>query len=190
MLLGLPLYGYVSQSTKTTLTGIAIPPVGFNVQKYREAVLGLPTRNAAPMCPIVKEKFEEEPSFLDGAHERTAQKATAKKIEVKAGNGDLSSYFGQQIAFNQIVALGALTKSSNGTYVQANGYTEGWDDCSDTPFLFDTARKTVVTYDDTYSLADKAAYAKQVGMAGTMTWSLDQDDGYTLQNTIRAALGK
>ena len=39
--------------------------------------------------------------------------------------GDLSSYYGQQIAFNQIVALGALTKTSSGTYVQANGYTEG-----------------------------------------------------------------
>jgi GH18 family chitinase len=41
-------------------------------------------------------------------------------------------------------------------------------------FLFNTARKTVVTYDDTYSLADKAAFAKNNGMAGCFTWSLDQ----------------
>ncbi|KAI0089280.1 glycoside hydrolase family 18 protein [Irpex rosettiformis] len=192
MLLGLPLYGYVSQSTKTTLTGIAIPPLGFDVQKYRERVLGLPTRNAVLMCPLVREAYEDgdEVNFLDGRHDRVSQKEKGKKVEVDAGNGDLSSYFGQQIAFNQIVALGALVKSSNGTYVQAGGYTEGWDDCSDTPFLFNTSRKTVVTYDDTYSLNDKAAYAKQVGMAGTMTWSLDQDDGYTLQNAIRKALGK
>jgi chitinase len=147
MLLGLPLYGYVSQSTATTLTGIAIPPPGFNVQKYRERVLGLPTRNPVPMCPLVREAFEEEPNFLDGKHDRTKQ--MEKRIEAKA-TGDLSSYFGQQIAFNQIVALGALTRSNN-VYVQANGYTEGmmrssctrdtnprsplvgWDDCSDTP---------------------------------------------------------
>ena len=32
----------------------------------------------------------------------------------------------------------------------------------------------MVTYDDTYSLADKAAFAKQNGMAGCFTWSLDQ----------------
>ena len=127
MLLGLPLYGYVSQSTKTTLTDIAIPKPGFDVQKYRERVLGLPTRNPVLMCPIVKEAYEGEgePTFLDGKHDRDIQKKMTKTIEAKAGNGDLSSYFGQQIAFNQIVALGALKKSSNGTYVQANGYTEG-----------------------------------------------------------------
>ncbi len=54
----------------------------------------------------------------------------------------------------------------------------GWDDCSDTPFLFNTSRKTVVTYDDTYSLGDKALFAKQNGMAGAFTWSLDQVRGY------------
>ncbi|KAI0684997.1 glycoside hydrolase superfamily [Cytidiella melzeri] len=190
MLLGLPLYGYVSESTATTLTGIAIPPPGFNVQKYKERLLGLPTRNPVPMCPLVWEAFKEKPNFLEGKHNRTKQKQ--KTIEVEAGNGDLSSYYGQQIAFNQIVALGALTKTSSGTYMQANGYTEGWDDCSDTPFLFNTSRRTVVTYNDTYFLNNKAAYAKQVGMASTMTWLLDQPqaNGYTLQTVIRKALGK
>ena len=49
-----------------------------------------------------------------------------------------------------------------------------WDDCSDTPFLYDTSRKVVVTYDDTWSLGDKALFAKQNGMGGCFTWSLDQ----------------
>ncbi len=49
-----------------------------------------------------------------------------------------------------------------------------WDDCSDTPFLYNASRKTVVTYDDTWSLGDKALFAKQNGMAGCFTWSLDQ----------------
>ena len=31
-----------------------------------------------------------------------------------------------------------------------------------------------MTYDDTYSLGDKATFAKQNGMAGCFTWSLDQ----------------
>lgn len=66
----------------------------------------------------------------------------------------------------------------------------GWDNCSDTPYLYDAARETVVTYDDTYSLGDKAAYAKSAGMAGCFTWSLDQDDGYALQDVIRSSLGK
>ena len=50
----------------------------------------------------------------------------------------------------------------------------GWDDCSDTPFIYNQRRETVVSYDDTYSLIDKAKYVEEVGMAGCFTWSLDQ----------------
>ncbi|KAI0076958.1 glycoside hydrolase family 18 protein [Panus rudis PR-1116 ss-1] len=187
MLLGLPLYGYVSKSTATHLTGIAMPPPGFQLDEYKERVLGLPARNPTPSCPMPN-KAEDlgEPNFLDGKHERVKK---APDFKAEAAAGDLSAYYGQQIPFNQIIALGALTKSGS-VYVQANGYTEGWDDCSDTPFLFNVSRQTVVTYDDTYSLGDKATFARQNGMAGCFTWSLDQDDGYSLQNVIRSSLGK
>jgi len=188
LLLGLPLYGYVSQSTATTLTGIALPPAGFDLEAYKERVMGLPVRKQVFACPLPGKQADGEPVFLNGKHERSKVKNAATGVSTKA-EGDLSSYFGQQIAFNQIVALGALQKSGS-VYVQANGFTEGWDNCSDTPFLFDVARQTVVTYDDTYSLGDKATFAKQNGMAGCFTWSLDQDDGYTLQNVIRSSLGK
>ncbi|KAI0694388.1 glycoside hydrolase family 18 protein [Cerioporus squamosus] len=191
LVLGLPLYGYVSQSTKTTLQQIARPPAGFDVKAYKEQVLGLPERGlSCPMPQVVEdgaEGEEGEPNALKGAHERT--KEAPKEVKAQAA-GDLSSYFGQQIPFNQIVALGAIKKTSSGTYEGANGYTMAWDDCSDTPFLYNTSRKTVVTYDDTYSLGDKALFAKQNGFAGCFTWSLDQDDGYTLQNVIRSNLGK
>ncbi|OSC97972.1 glycoside hydrolase family 18 protein [Trametes coccinea BRFM310] len=201
LVLGLPLYGYVSQSTKTTLQHIARPPPGFKLEEYKEKVLGLPERGLACPLPQEQEVQEEtngtdngEPNMLapTGNHGRSKAQEKAKTKEgVRAeASGDLSSYFGQQIPFNQIVALGALTKTSSGTYVSANGYTEGWDNCSDTPYLFNTSRKTVVTYDDTYSLGDKATFAKQNGMAGCFTWSLDQDDGYTLTNVIRSSLGK
>ena len=48
----------------------------------------------------------------------------------------------------------------------------------------------MVSYDDTWSLADKGKFAREKGMAGCFTWSLDQDDGVTLQNAIRRGLGK
>jgi len=41
-------------------------------------------------------------------------------------------------------------------------------------FLYNVAQSTVVTFDDTYSLKDKAIFARQNGMAGCFTWSLDQ----------------
>ena len=197
-MLGLPLYGYVSQSTKTTLQQIARPPAGFDPVAYKEQVLGLPARGLKCPLPGVQEEVAEgeEPNALHGNHERRRE-AGDGGVKTEAAAGDLSAYFGQQIAFNQLVALGALTKSSSGTYGGANGYTMGefrlerfslshrvraltrlgvvaWDDCSDTPFLYNTSRKTVVTYDDTWSLGDKALFAKQNGMAGCFTWSLDQ----------------
>ncbi|PCH40734.1 glycoside hydrolase family 18 protein [Wolfiporia cocos MD-104 SS10] len=167
LVLGLPLYGYVSQSAKTTL------------QDFRE-----------PKGTVVeqdKAKVDEEgtPNPLRGAH---PQKRLRQDIRRTSTVGDLSSYWGQAIAFNQIVELGAL-KQSGGVFVADNGYTEGWDNCSDTPYLFNAARTTVVTYDDTYSLGDKASYAKSAELAGCFTWSLIQDHNYVLQDAIRSNLG-
>ncbi|CDO77188.1 Glycoside Hydrolase Family 18 protein [Trametes cinnabarina] len=189
LVLGLPLYGYVSQSTKTTLQHIARPPPGFKLEEYKEKVLGLPERGLACPLPQVREVEEDadgtegaEPNMLarTGNHDRSkAQEQQKEGLRAEAA-GDLSSYFGQQIPFSQIVALGALKRRPRAR----------WDDCSDTPYLFNTSRKTVVTYDDTYSLGDKATFAKQNGFAGCFTWSLDQDDGYTLTNVIRSSLGK
>ncbi|KAF7421003.1 hypothetical protein PC9H_011522 [Pleurotus ostreatus] len=168
LLLGLPLYGYVSQSTRTGLSGSLMPS---------EDMLLLQEANS----PADASKRE----FLNGAHARPKE----QKVSVEA-SGDLNGWFGQQIPFNSLVASGALVKKSDGTYGQGAGYTMAWDDCSDTPFLYNVSRRTVVTYDDTWSLGDKALFAKQNGMAGCFTWSLDQDDGVTLQNVIRKNLGK
>lgn len=45
--------------------------------------------------------------------------------EEDAAPGDLSSYWGQQIAFNQLIRMGALAKQGNGRYGAVNGYTMG-----------------------------------------------------------------
>ncbi|KAF8890746.1 glycoside hydrolase family 18 protein [Infundibulicybe gibba] len=150
LLLGLPLYGYVSKSTAKKLSGSLQP-------EY-------PARSGAHSASVVDNNV--------------------------CSAGDLSNMWGKQIAFSQLLSSGALQKQSDGTYTAANGYTMGWDDCSDTPFLFNVGKTTVVSYDDTWSLADKATFAKTSGMAGCFTWSLDQDDGLTLHNVIRTSLGK
>lgn len=58
--------------------------------------------------------------FLNGAHVRPKE----QKDSVEA-SGDLSSWFGQQIPFNSLLASGALVKKSDGTYGQGAGYTMG-----------------------------------------------------------------
>ncbi|KAG6810346.1 hypothetical protein H0H92_012239 [Tricholoma furcatifolium] len=136
LLLGLPLYGYVSESTATVLA----------------------------------DGSRREP-FLDLIGHPHGQEMTATR---SVGAGDLSGIWGQQIAFKRLVQLGVLQRQDNGTYTASYGYTQGWDGHSATPFLYDVARKTVVTYDDPRSIAAKVKFAKEAGMAGCFTWSCDQ----------------
>lgn len=163
LLLGLPLYGYVARSDAKKLSGSSVPT-------YQG----------------------QDPMILPGAHPRGPPVLVTTPGLGVAQAGDLSRLWGQQISFNQLLSSGALHKKSDGTYDGANGYTMGWDDCSDTPvsivfssrgvysslrpaqYLFNQARTTVVTYDDTWSLFDKAKFAKEAGMGGCFTWSLDQ----------------
>ncbi|KAF9255037.1 glycoside hydrolase family 18 protein [Marasmius fiardii PR-910] len=167
LLLGLPLYGYVSQSSNTVLRGFA---------------------------PTEKETIKANPACVH-AHPRkkttpTPTVTTAEGEVQTEADTNLTGWYGQQIPFKTLVSSGALVKGDDGNYRQGGGFTMGWDDCSDTPYLFKQSQQTVVTYDDTWSLSDKAVFAKNQGMAGCFTWSIDQDDGYTLQNVIRASLGK
>ncbi|KAJ3911062.1 hypothetical protein F5877DRAFT_73466 [Lentinula edodes] len=45
-------------------------------------------------------------------------------------------------------------------------FKAGWDNCSDAPLLFNTFQAMMVTYDHSFSLGDKATFAKQNGLAG------------------------
>jgi len=189
LMLGLPLYGYVSESTKTSLTdGTLQHTNGSALEAYREEVLGLAGKSyAAAQVPTDLDEADSgaQLNALNGSHPVVTQRPANLTT---LASGDLSSYYGQQIPFGDLISLGAL-KETSGAFSAANGYTYAWDNCSDTPFIYDTARKTVVTYDDTTSLTDKAKYAKNSGLAGAFTWSLDQDYNYSLQNAIRSGLG-
>ncbi|KAJ7772104.1 glycoside hydrolase family 18 protein [Mycena maculata] len=180
LLLGLPLYGYVYNSTKTTLASFTLPEIDESTEDKGD--LDAPIDETSPIrgankIPVHAESAEQSASELDP---EVSTESTA----------NLTAYWGQEIAFNTLVSTGALVKQADGTYGAGTGFQRAWDNGSSTPFLYNTVQKTVVSYDDTYSLADKAAFAKSKGMAGCFTWSTDQDDGVTLQNAIRKALDK
>ncbi|KZV89515.1 glycoside hydrolase family 18 protein [Exidia glandulosa HHB12029] len=167
LFLGLPLYGYVSKSTKTTISNSFAPTSELD---------------AAPFAAMAE---DEDAVFLDGAHPRNKDADT--EIHAEAS---LTGWYGQQIPFGKLVSSGALKKNADGTYSAAGGFTRGWDNCSTTPFLYNTAQSTFVSYDDPASLAAKAEYAKSKGMAGTFTWSIDEDDIHGLTDAIRTAGGR
>jgi GH18 family chitinase len=54
-----------------------------------------------------------------------------------------------------------------------NGWTRIWDDTAKVPYLMNGS--SVITYDDSMSIAFKCQYAKTKGLSGIMIWELSQD---------------
>ncbi|GAA6023500.1 hypothetical protein JCM11491_006602 [Sporobolomyces phaffii] len=108
---------------------------------------------------------------------------------VKVGNGDLSGLDGNQIDFNDLINYGVLVKKGV-NFVGANGYTRKWDDCSSTPFLTNSNRNVVVTYDDPQSLGLKGDMAYKKSIAGLAMWDMSGDTSdFQLTQSWRSAMG-
>ena len=66
-----------------------------------------------------------------------------------------------------------------------------WDDATLTPYAYGAQTNEWVTYDDTQSLAYKAAYVDAMGLSGAMIWAIDDDDfqaGFPLIQQIKTVL--
>uniref|UniRef100_A0A8H8CJD7 Chitinase n=1 Tax=Psilocybe cubensis TaxID=181762 RepID=A0A8H8CJD7_PSICU len=166
ILLGLPLFGHVFKSKKTALNG------------------GTPPTPTDHILSFASHTFK-------GAHKAVYVKDLGKKPNSR---GALSAWWGKPIAFKDIVASGALVKRFDGNYGHGDGFTMGWDDPSSTPYIFNVEKKTLITFDNTRSLAAKVKFAQENDLAVSSPCSLQhswlQDDGTSLQDVIRAAMGK
>ena len=54
------------------------------------------------------------------------------------------------------------------------------------PFLYNSSTGTWVTYDDSVSVAEKAAYARANGLGGVMAWEIGGDDGALIRAIARS----
>ncbi|GAA6029711.1 hypothetical protein JCM8097_001014 [Rhodosporidiobolus ruineniae] len=108
----------------------------------------------------------------------------------KVGKGDLSGLEGNQIQFVDLINYGVIVKDDDLDWVGTNGYTRAWDSCSSTPYLYDTSRKVVITYDDPESLGLKGQLANQKGIAGLAMWDISGDTkDFQLTQSWRSAMG-
>jgi len=57
------------------------------------------------------------------------------------------------------------------------------------PYLYNAATHTFITYEDAKSLASKAAFVRQSGLAGIMFWEYSGDSNNILLNEIDNDLG-
>ncbi|KAJ6631565.1 glycoside hydrolase superfamily [Mycena sp. CBHHK59/15] len=216
LLLGLPLYGYVFNSTKTRLTptfvesgevaeaeAVADAGVEAEVGEAEEAVQ---QAEAEPEASVeVDAQTVEE--VIAGTAETTEEAIEEAGKEANVTDGGAVSVeqrvvifvaltrcheshqmVGPCNPFNSLVASDALVKLADGTYGEGGGFKKGWDNCSDTPFLYNTTQKTVLSYDvHTLSQIKQLSPSQRAWPDASLSHWIKLDDGVTLQNAIRKA---
>lgn len=172
IMLGLPSYGYVSDSTATTLIH----------KRSRQMDAMVARRHAA----------EARSNMYSGNMRPRLQGSMEKRsdLEARQSNGDISSFWNSQLEFNQLVQYGVLQRNGMYDFSGINGFTRAWDSCSSTPYLYNVGASTVVTYDDPVSLNLKAQFAKDQGLRGTGMWDISGDTAnWDLVKATRQGLG-
>ncbi len=68
-------------------------------------------------------------------------------------------------------------------------YTHFFDDDTKTPWLYSANHRVAISYEDSASIMNKAAYVRSLGLGGIMVWSLSYDDqAHTLINAVATGL--
>jgi chitinase len=72
--------------------------------------------------------------------------------------------------------------------VGANGFVRHWDAEAKSPYLWNAATRTFISYDDPESLRLKARYIRERGLAGAMFWQYYEDRTGTLLRALHEGL--
>ncbi|PSR78640.1 hypothetical protein PHLCEN_2v7387 [Hermanssonia centrifuga] len=76
----------------------------------------------------------------------------------------------------------------NGTALPGTGFR--YDDCSQTPYVYDPQSQTMVSYDDTQSFAAKGKFIADASLAGFAIWEVAGDSRDMLLDAISSAIVK
>ncbi|KAF8598081.1 glycoside hydrolase [Ceratobasidium sp. AG-I] len=79
--------------------------------------------------------------------------------------------------------------NENGTVNAAGGIVYRFDECSQTPYVYNKTSGIMVSYDDAASFAAKGAFIKSLGLRGFAMWELGGDYNDILVDSIRSAAG-
>ena len=76
------------------------------------------------------------------------------------------------------------------SYIGKSTVRTYWDSVSHAPYLYDSATKTFISYDNETSLIYKCKYLRDNDLAGIMFWDYGEDLTRSLVTAIGTALGK
>ncbi|KAI0319002.1 chitinase [Amylostereum chailletii] len=161
------------------------------VNKWHAA--GIPLEKLVLGVPSYGHSFTVEPAdaFVDGQGNLTAYPKFNSTIFPHGDKWDGSDGSNPTGAVNfwGMFDNGYLTLDVNGTITVANNIASIFDNCSQTPFLYDSSSHVFVSYDDPMSFAAKGAMIKSMGLRGFAVWETAGDYNNKLVDSIRAAVG-
>ena len=73
-------------------------------------------------------------------------------------------------------------------FIGSQGFTRYWDDRAKAPYLWNSASRTFITYDDPQSITIKAQYVKEHHLGGMMFWELSEDRNDELLDVIARSM--
>lgn len=73
-------------------------------------------------------------------------------------------------------------------FIDRNDYVRHWDEAAQAPWLWNARAHAFISYDDTQSIAAKAAYVKAHHLGGIMYWEQQQDPSGELLDAIHRGL--
>ncbi|KAL5476829.1 hypothetical protein ACEPAI_3015 [Sanghuangporus weigelae] len=86
-----------------------------------------------------------------------------------------------------LVQNGFLTQ--NGTANTGGGMVYAFDECSQTPYIYNPNTQVLVSYDDATSFSAKGQFIRDSGLAGFAIWQAGGDSDDILLDSIRTASG-
>ena len=113
-----------------------------------------------------------------------------------------AAFYGRvwKLSSNPSVPMGATNVVSGGgyetftsikqSYIGKSTVRTYWDSVSHAPYLYDSATKTFISYDNETSLIYKCKYLRDNDLAGIMFWDYGEDLTRSLVTAIGTALGK
>jgi chitinase len=73
-------------------------------------------------------------------------------------------------------------------FIDKQGFVRYWDDRAKAPYLWNSASRTFITYDDPRSIRVKAQYVKAHHLGGMMFWELSEDRNAELLDVIARSM--
>ncbi|CAK5272817.1 unnamed protein product [Mycena citricolor] len=119
---------------------------------------------------------------LDGAH-RLQPYASYSKSAPSGGSGNSGDS-----SFAALIDTGFL--DSNGTAASASGISFVFDQCSQTPFVYNSTSQVMVSYDDAQLfIAAKGQFINSMGLAGFAVWDVTGDKNDLLLDSLHQSMG-